>query len=229
MQSMHSSGYVTDVVFSRPAGLPKLAGLALLGKNRQHFLFDWINVSQRGHHTVMFKALRNSIIFVGLLLIAIASFTSAVKPLEVDQTPQLHQRLISSVQAEATPQKRVAVAAPISQSPKLNESRQSQPSSHKSKPNQRLVLQFKSTHNRLNGAERAKLESMLQSLEVGPFHSAEIFSGTAPYENSLPYPQTAKLRAQNVARIIYPYTQTVKMHYSPSLEESKVIVEFFEP
>jgi hypothetical protein len=170
----------------------------------------------------MFKAVRKSVIIVALLLINMAIFTLCVNQLlKSDETKPLANKLIDGAQAKLA--KHEAVTPPSAYSPKLAEPKQLR------KPNQRLVLQFDSTEIHLNESESAKLENMLKRLHVSPFHSVKIFSGTVPDENNIPFPQTAKLRAQNVARVIYPFTQTVKMHYRPSLAEGKAIVEFLEP
>ncbi|MEN8218601.1 MAG: hypothetical protein ABFS56_19980 [Pseudomonadota bacterium] len=165
----------------------------------------------------MFKAVRKSVIIVALLLINMAIFTLCVNQLlKSDETKRLANKLIDGAQAKLV--KRETVTPP----PKLAEPKQLR------KPNQLLALQFDSTHIHLNESESAKLEIMLKRLHVSPFHSVKIFSGKVPDENNIPFPQTAKLRAQNVARVIYPFTQTVKMHYRPSLPEGKTVVEFME-
>jgi hypothetical protein len=177
----------------------------------------------------MFKALIKSVILFILLFFNMAIFTWCINQL-LGQTP-LKKTLISNVQAEAPQHKAVPESVPkvITQRP-IRPSRHTTPSPHQGKPKQRLVLQFRSIRIHLDTVERIKLEKMLQHLNITPSHSAQIFSGAAHSKNNLLSPQrAAKLRVQNVARIIYPYTQTVKMYYRPSMEEGKVIVEFFEP
>jgi len=163
----------------------------------------------------MFKALRKSIVLVVLFLFNMALFTLIInQQLESDKT-QLKKTPID-VQAK--------VASPNRYSAKPNESKQTQ----RRKIKQQLRLVFNATQIHLNKTETVKLENRLERLDISPFHSVEIFSGIVHHENNLPFPQRAKLRAQNVARIIYPYTQNVKMYYRPSLEEGQVIVEFIE-
>jgi len=179
-------------------------------------------------YIVMFKALIKSAILFILLFFNMAIFTWCLNQL-LGQTP-LKKTLISNVQAEA-PHKAVPESVPkvITQRP-IRPTRHTAPSPHRGKPKQRLVLQFRSIRIHLDTVERVKLEKMLLRLNITPSHSAQIFSGAVHSKNNLLSPQrAAKLRAQNVARIIYPYTQSLKMYYRPSMEEGKVIVEIFEP
>ncbi len=92
-----------------------------------------------------------------------------------------------------------------------------------------LVLQFQPVEIKLNQTETVKLENLLTNLDVNPSYSAKIFFGVALSEKNVPYPQMAKIRAQTIARMIYPYTQTVKMYYRPSMANNQVIVEVSEP
>ena len=92
-----------------------------------------------------------------------------------------------------------------------------------------LVLQFQPVEIKLDQEETVKLENLLDNLDVNPSYSAKIFFGVALSEKNVPYPQMAKIRAQTIARMIYPYTQTVKMYYRPSMANNQVIVEVSEP
>ncbi|MEN9848994.1 MAG: hypothetical protein RL368_1734, partial [Pseudomonadota bacterium] len=66
----------------------------------------------------------------------------------------------------------------------------------------------------------------LTRLSVNPEYTVQILSGTEPVENNALSPQSLKLRSQAVARIIYPYTQNIKMQYRPAVKVSTMIVEF---
>ncbi len=156
----------------------------------------------------MFKALRKSFALVVLFL-----FNMALITLILNQQTESDKTQID-VQAK--------VPSPNRYSAKPSKQTQ------RRQVKQQLGLVFNVTHVHLNQAETVKLENKLKRLDITPFYSVEIFSGIVHHENNLPFPQTAKLRAQNVARIIYPYTQNVKMYYRPSLEEGQVIVEFIE-
>ncbi|HDN27206.1 MAG TPA: hypothetical protein ENG03_08960 [Thioploca sp.] len=177
----------------------------------------------------MFKVLINSVILFVLLLVNMALFTWCINQL-LGQTP-IKKTLISNVQAKATPhaptgiiQRREIIAHRSKRSLKYPA-----PKLHQGKPFQRLELKFRSIHIRLNKTERFKFERRLRRLDINSSHFVQIFSGAALSENNTPSPHIAKLRAQNVARIIYPYTQTIKIYYRPTMAEGKVIVEFFEP
>jgi len=175
----------------------------------------------------MFKILLKPIIVCLLLLFNMAIFNWCVSQL----LGPSQKNLISSVQAQATHRipKSVQRIEIIKQRSIHSSSKPNIRLPHQGKPTERLELKFQSIRIHLAQTERAKLENLLQRLDIGPEHAIQIFFAPAPYENNIPSPQTAKLRVQTVARIIYPYTQTVKMYYRPSMEEGTVAVEFFEP
>ncbi len=173
----------------------------------------------------MFRALFKSITILVLLFVNVALFTWCVNQFLDKTLPK--KTLISPVQAKTAPyapkllSPRISVAQPFESNLKnTTPSRQDK---------QGLVLQFQSLRTHINEAERTMLTDKLQLLKISSFHSAKIFIGAAFAGNNIPSPQIAKLRAQNVARFIYPYTQTVKMFYHPSMQEGVVIVEFIEP
>jgi hypothetical protein len=92
--------------------------------------------------------------------------------------------------------------------------------------NYRIILRVKSLHTHLDDADRIRLEEALTRLSVNHDYNVKILSGTEPVENNALSPQSLKLRSQAVARIIYPYTQNIKMQYRSSLKMSTMIVEF---
>lgn len=175
----------------------------------------------------MFKALIRSFVLFLLLLVNIALFTWCVNQLGLGQT-QHSKNLISNVQAQTTPQNLQVAVYTITQRPIFNRT-QIALSTRRAKPIQRLVLQFRSVDFNLDRRKRVRLENLFRKLNLTPSHSVEIFYGAAVSESNILIPRTAKLRAQNVARIIYPATQSVKMYYRPTMAEGKVIVEFFDP
>jgi len=176
---------------------------------------------------MFFKTLIRPIIVCFLLLFNMALFNWCVNQL----LGPSQRTLISSVQAQSTHRlpKSIQRVEIFNQNPIRHPLKQNARLLHQGEPTDRLKLQFQSIHIHLNKTYRLKLENKLQHLDISPEHAVQIFFGPAPYENNISSPQTAKLRAQTVARIIYPYTQTVKMYYRPSIEEGTVIVEFFEP
>jgi hypothetical protein len=175
----------------------------------------------------MLKALIRPIIVCFLLLFNMALFNWLVNQL----LGPSQKTLISSVQAQSTHHlpKSIQRIEMVTKKPIHTPLKQNLQSHHQGKPTDRLKLQFQSIHIHLKKTDRVKLENKLRHLDISPEHAVQIFFGPAPYENNISSPQTAKLRAQTVARFIYPYTQTVKMYYRPSIEEGMVIVEFFEP
>ncbi|MFK5970354.1 MAG: hypothetical protein QM487_09580 [Candidatus Marithrix sp.] len=172
----------------------------------------------------MFKALINTIVLLILLLFNTALFTWCVNQLNWDKTKP-EKILIANVQAKSIvkPIKQVITQRPIRPSKYIA------PSTHKGQPIGSLDLQFQSTNIQFEIKERSKLKKLLKDLDISSSNSVLIFSGSVTSENNISAPQISKLRVQTVARVIYPYTQTVKMFYRPSIKEGTVIVEFFKP
>ncbi len=101
---------------------------------------------------------------------------------------------------------------------------------YQEKPSQQIVLQFKASYIRLEKTEQDKLEERLKALNIKPFHSVKVFSSAAADSEKNGLLQLSQLRIQSVARIIYPYTQDIKMYYhSSSIDGDKVVVKFFDP
>ncbi len=177
----------------------------------------------------MFKALIRSVVLFSLLLVNIALFTWCVNQLGLGQT-QAEKNLIRNVQAQTIPQVSQVAFSAITQRPILtNRTQIAALSTQRAKPIQRLVLQFRPVEFNLDRRELLKLKKVFRKLHLTSSHSVEIFYGAAVSESNIPIPRTAKLRAQSVARIIYPITQSVKMYYRPTIKEGQVIVEFFAP
>jgi hypothetical protein len=180
----------------------------------------------------MFKALINSLIFLFLVILNMALFIWCVNQLDLGQSP-LKRRLLNEVQAEANSYympKSVQRIEAVTQIPiRSHSTRIVNYATPQNKSNQQIILQFKPEYIRLEKIERTKLNDFLQRLEIKSYHSAEIYSGTTFSERNSKFSQLAKLRLQSVARIIYPYTQTVKMYYRSSKKEEKILVRFFDP
>jgi len=178
----------------------------------------------------MFKALTNSVILFFLVITNMTLFIWCVNQLELGASPA-KRTLFVEVQAKASisAQKSVQRIEAVTQRPILNHSTRTPYAIQQDKPSQQIVLQFKSEHIRLDKTEQVKLENSLQSWDIKTFHSAKIFSGATLSKKNGQLPQLAKLRVQSVARMIYPYTQTVKMYYHSSIEKDKVVVKIFSP
>lgn len=178
----------------------------------------------------MFKALINSVILFFLLLINMGLFTWCINYL-MGQAP-LKKTFINNVQAEAKlhtphPVQRLDFAQPVQ---KLVPGRSISPLSSSRFPEQtrqQVVLQFQSTQIELDKSERVKLQNQLQRLNIQTDHRVQVFFGPVLSEKNIQSPQVAKLRALMVARMIYPYTQTVTMYYRPSFKPGKLIVDFY--
>jgi len=89
-----------------------------------------------------------------------------------------------------------------------------------------LTLQFEALYLHLPILEQEKLTTFLGQSDFNSHYQVSILSGPAPAENNTLLPQIAKLRAQTIARLIYPYTQQITMRYHPELSEGAAIVEF---
>jgi len=181
----------------------------------------------------MFKALTNLILLFLLVLINMSLFTWCINQFNLNQTT-LKKTLISNVQAEATTGTTplLSIHRVPTRTPRLilrQVPHSTNPSTHGKEPKQRLQLHFQSVAIQPDENDQVKLENMLRQLKITHSHAAKILFGPAPFSNNISSPQIAKLRAQNIARIIYPYTQIVKMSYHTTLKEGEVIVEFFEP
>jgi len=180
----------------------------------------------------MFKTFLNIVVFFVLLLCNAALFTWCATHLELNLP--LEKTLINNVLAEGTPQQPLIPTAVmrekgIAWSKSIHYKSLQSTLSHRMKSNQWVVVRFKVGEIHLSEKERVKIEAALQHLNIGHSDAVQVSAGATFSQNSLLSAQTAKLRAQTVARVIYPYTQTVKMLYRLNLEEGLVSVEFFQP
>jgi len=171
----------------------------------------------------MIKALFKLIILFSLLLLNVALFIWSINQLDLFEQTPLKKNLINNVQAQATSQPSPPIRVILGQA-----SPQAPHPTHRNQPNQRVKLYFNSQQIHLNKSEQNKLQIILQ--QISSSHAVQILFGPAPAsEKNIQSPLKAKLRAQVVARLIYPHTQTIKMLYQSSLKPGEVIVEFFEP
>lgn len=182
----------------------------------------------------MFKTFINIIVFFILLLGNAALFTWCATHLE-SYLP-FEKTLINNVLAEGAsqpsplvPTSAVVREKGIAWSKSIHYKSLQSTLAHRIKSNHWIVVRFKGEESYLSEKERAKIEETLENLNVGPSDAVQVSAGTTLSENTLLSAQTAKLRAQAVARVVYPYTQTVKMLYRLNLEEGLVSVEFFQP
>jgi flagellar basal body-associated protein FliL len=191
----------------------------------------------------MLKKIIYSIFLVMLLLLNMALFTWYVNHLNLGDSIQasFDQSIVTNAQAEVAPSLPPAVYSstvhPVSTNGTASnapakrvlhpiQSLNNNPSNLLEENANRVILKFKSLHTHLDDADRERLEEALTRLSVNPEYTVQILSGTEPVENNALSPQSLKLRSQAVARIIYPYTQNIKMQYRPAVKVSTMIVEF---
>lgn len=190
-----------------------------------------------------FKAIVVSLLFV----MNMAIFTWFLSYLEVGKPTLEKTPLISNVRADyASPKRPVAIVtqnlisqstapvpaavpAPVRQPASVLRPIQSVKSSQEPTAFQRTSLQFETIATQINPNETLKLETALRESRISPSHNIVILVGPAASESNTTSPQTSKLRAQSVARVIYAYTQNIKMLYRPNLEMGRVEVEFYAP
>ncbi len=90
-----------------------------------------------------------------------------------------------------------------------------------------VVLRFDESTIHLSPAERSRLMAVLEHLNIGANHRIRVLTGPVPTESNILTAQTEKLRAQNVVRVIFPYTRHVRVKlHQPSVESGAVAIEF---
>lgn len=89
------------------------------------------------------------------------------------------------------------------------------------------VLRFDEAAVNLSKTEQQRFQSLLSNLNLRQGSTVNIMTGQQPPTNKMLTVQIEKLRAQAVARLIFPYTQNVKIKlYHPSVVTGTVAVEF---
>jgi hypothetical protein len=161
-----------------------------------------------------------------------------VSYLEIDKNSEVEKTFISNVKAEPVPvvlgqviHKDTILQVIPSATPQYPASLQLASSTEK-KPQQQITLHFQAKGIQLDHQERDRLEKLLQEFKMNSSYRVQILAGPMrsennANENAISSLQTIKLRAQSIARVIYPYTQNIKMLYRPSLDERTMVVEFF--
>jgi hypothetical protein len=194
----------------------------------------------------MLKALFKAILLSVLFLVNMAIFTWFLSYLEVGKPTLAKTPLISNVQAGyASPKRPVAivtqppepqpaavtapVANPVVKQVSVLQPIKSVKQSKEVAAFRHTTLQFESISTQFVPSERVKLETALQESRISPSHKVVVLVGPAPSESNTTSPQTSKLRAQTVARLVYAYTQNIKMLYRPDMEMGRVDVEFYSP
>ncbi|MCK5537000.1 MAG: hypothetical protein KAH84_09800 [Thiomargarita sp.] len=95
---------------------------------------------------------------------------------------------------------------------------------------QQFMVQFELKNTYLSKNEQNKIEKVLQNLKINSSYSIKILSNVATSDKEHSnFLMITKLRIQSVARVIYPYTQNIKMYYHFPVENDKVMIRIFQP
>ncbi len=90
-----------------------------------------------------------------------------------------------------------------------------------------LTLHFSENTTQLKPEHISLIENALETYQVSALHEIKIMAGAvANNQSDNTMVTNAKLRAQAIARVIYPRTQSVKMMYSNALRPNEVIIDF---
>ncbi len=175
----------------------------------------------------MFKLLIKSVSLLIILLATMTFFTWSVEQLYPVRGKQTSERnFIANAQAEVD---NIAIYQPvIPQNTYATVIQPQQPLNTKNTTvakKQRVEFEFKKLDTKLTSDEQNNLSNMLKQLNIMPMHVVTVLAGPAPADNALFSAPVAKLRAQAIARVVYPYTQTIKMAYQSDLSPGLVIIE----
>lgn len=125
-------------------------------------------------------------------------------------TPTLNKHLINDVQAIPSP-----TAQPLPA--KL-------PQTQRALSSHTIQFAFRGKATQLPTLEQQRLVQMIAHLNLSPKHQVEITVGMTRTEDHLLAPQLAKLRAQSIARLIFPHTQLIRLHQNNRVPAGQVIV-----
>lgn len=170
----------------------------------------------------MFKILVKFISLFTLLLMSMTFFTWLIGQLHFTNHKPAEKNLIANAQAETANitayQPVISFNEPIAH-PQLIAKNLT------ATKNKRIEFNFKGLETKLTADEKSTLIENLQSLNIISTQVVTVFAGPVPTENAIISPPLAKLRAQAIARIIYPYTQMIKMVYQPNLPQGVMMIE----
>ena len=171
----------------------------------------------------MLKIILNTIWLLALMIGNMALINWYVNQLDLDKVP-VERTFINNVQASAVPTTK-DFSYLIKQDNRLTSSNTS-PASKGGADEQEVTLKFKETSIYLERTEQKQFEEKLKTLNLNHASEVEVLVGPSPSGENVLTLQATRLRAQAVARLVYPYTQKVKMRYLPSLEAGLVVVKF---
>lgn len=183
------------------------------------------------------KLLLRTFLIGGLMLGQLSFLIWLINYLHLNVTPDAQREsLISNAHAESQP---LAYAAPLANQPappkKTTSHHHTGVSSLQIKAldNSRLLLNFPQDNFQMNEEERDLLEEQLENFQINQAHTVRIYvetsSATSEEENLLTRP-IPKLRAQSIARIIYPRTQNVEIIFtSKQIQAGSLIIDMGSP
>ncbi|WP_353571825.1 hypothetical protein [Candidatus Albibeggiatoa sp. nov. BB20] len=97
----------------------------------------------------------------------------------------------------------------------------------KNQVNRRIEVQFPPDADVLSVSERKKIDGLLKTLELDSSQRIHILATPAPLKrDSVSSSHASKLRAQSIARVVYPYTQDIHISYHAEMKPNRVIIEF---
>jgi hypothetical protein len=179
----------------------------------------------------MLKTLFNTFIIFILLLCMIVIFAWGLNYLESNKLVW-HNNFIPIVQASYTPKslpQNTGNTGHNQLSPKQVYETVLEPSvlPEKNQINRKIEVQFPPDANGLTVNERKKLDGLLKTLELDTTQKIHILATPAPLKrDSVSSSHAAKLRAQSIARVIYPYTQHIHISYHAEMKPNRIIIEF---
>lgn len=180
----------------------------------------------------MLKSLLNSLVMFVLLVTLVV-----VLAWSLDYVESKHSvwpdYLIPDVQAGYVPVQTLEPQSLLSEQPQTRLSRVVLPVIPQALPQltantKRILVQFPRSAELLNHTERGQLNNVLRELNLDQNHAVKILVTPASQseEDHISSSHVAKLRAQSVARIIYPYTQQIEVQYHADARPNYVIIEF---
>ena len=183
----------------------------------------------------MFKNIFKSIALFSLLVFNATLFTwYANNPNSTDKVSNLDKKdrnIITDVQAKSEMVSALPVIQNKLKNPIILKNSESpfQIESHgENGSQQKIVLKFQSVAIKLETKEESRLENLLDNLNINESYTVHISSGPMPSNDETDSSKAAKLRAQTIARVIYPHTQKITMFYQPDLAIGTVVVDVLQ-
>jgi hypothetical protein len=139
----------------------------------------------------------------------------------------LPKNLIGNVQAEAPPSTMPPPPRALSSEVGFSQAVRPRTGKPADAVSGRVVLHFEKNAVELSAEQQDRLALALREGKLAAGSRIRILSGPVPLESNILTSQTEKLRAQAVARLIFPYTRAVEIKLrQPALDSGAVAVEF---